>query len=49
MAEIIGLANRVYVMRSGRITGEVQGADVNEDVIVRYAMGLEGRKFDSHE
>lgn len=49
MAEIIGLANRVYVMRSGRITGEVSGSDVNEDVIVRYAMGLEGRKFDSHE
>ena len=43
MAEIIGLSHRVVVMRSGRITGILQGDDINEDQIVRYAMGLEGR------
>jgi ribose transport system ATP-binding protein len=47
MAEIIGLSDRVFVMRTGRIAGEVTGADINEDVIVRYAMGLEGREFDN--
>ncbi len=49
MAEVIGLASRVVVMRSGRVTGEVSGDDVNEDVIVRYAMGLEGRKYQSDD
>ncbi|MET0168959.1 MAG: sugar ABC transporter ATP-binding protein [Aliihoeflea sp.] len=43
MAEIIGLSHRVVVMRSGRITGILEGDDINEDQIVRYAMGLEGR------
>jgi ribose transport system ATP-binding protein len=49
MAEIIGLSDRVFVMRTGRIAGEVTGADINEDVIVRYAMGLEGREFENHD
>lgn len=42
MAEVIGLANRVIVMRSGRIAGEVSDADVNEESIVKLAMGLTG-------
>ncbi|SFC11298.1 sugar ABC transporter ATP-binding protein [Tropicimonas isoalkanivorans] len=41
MTEVIGLCDRVIVMRRGRIAGEVTGADVNEDDIVRLAMGLE--------
>jgi len=44
MAEIIGLSHRVVVMRSGRITGILQGTEINEDQIVRYAMGLEGKE-----
>lgn len=43
MAEIIGLSHRVVVMRSGRITGVLQAKEINEDQIVRHAMGLEGR------
>ncbi|GAA4524832.1 sugar ABC transporter ATP-binding protein [Chelativorans composti] len=43
MTEIIGLSHRVVVMRSGRITGVLSGDDINEDVIVRHAMGLEGK------
>ncbi len=42
MAEIIGLSDRVVVMRTGRVSGVLEGADINEDTIVRYAMGLEG-------
>ncbi|QDY71532.1 sugar ABC transporter ATP-binding protein [Qingshengfaniella alkalisoli] len=44
MSEVIGLADRVVVMRSGRIVGEVEGNDVNEETIVRLAMGLEGEQ-----
>ncbi len=41
MTEVIGLCDRVCVMRRGEIAGEVNGADVNEDTIVRLAMGLD--------
>ena len=40
MTEVIGLSDRVLVMRQGRIVGEVAGADKTEDQIVRLAMGL---------
>jgi ribose transport system ATP-binding protein len=48
MAEIIGMASRVVVMRAGRVAGEISGDDVNEDVIVRLAMGLDGKRFDDN-
>ncbi|MDF0601957.1 sugar ABC transporter ATP-binding protein [Psychromarinibacter sp. C21-152] len=41
MTEVIGIADRVVVMRQGRVAGELSGADVNEDKIVRLAMGLD--------
>ncbi|MDN5787821.1 ATP-binding cassette domain-containing protein, partial [Pseudorhodobacter sp.] len=44
MQEVIGLADRVMVMRLGRIAGEVSGADMTEDKIVRLAMGLGANK-----
>ncbi|MFD1745366.1 sugar ABC transporter ATP-binding protein [Rhizobium helianthi] len=40
MTEIIGLCTRVAVMREGRIAGMLEGEDVNEQVIMRYAAGL---------
>jgi len=43
MSEIIGLSHRVVVMRSGRVTGILSGDEINEDLIVRHAMGLEGK------
>lgn len=42
MAEVIGLSHRVIVMHAGRIAGELEGAAIGEEAIVRYAMGLEG-------
>ncbi|MDQ1901555.1 sugar ABC transporter ATP-binding protein [Paracoccus sp. WLY502] len=39
MQEVIGLADRILVMRHGRITGEL-GADATEDAIVKLAMGV---------
>lgn len=40
MQEIIGLSDRVLVMRQGRIAGNLDGGDINEDAIVRHAMGV---------
>jgi ribose transport system ATP-binding protein len=37
LTEVIGMADRVIVMREGRITGEVQGADVTEESIMHLA------------
>ncbi|WBU61998.1 sugar ABC transporter ATP-binding protein [Paracoccus albus] len=41
MPEIIGLSDRVLVMRQGRISGDVAGTGITEENIVRLAMGLE--------
>ena len=43
MPEIIGLSHRVAVMRSGVLTGILEGDAVEEGEIVRYATGLKGR------
>lgn len=42
MTEVIGLADRVLVMREGRLAGEVAGPAMTEDNIVRLAMGVTG-------
>ena len=40
LEEIIGLAHRVVVMRSGSIMGELTGSEINEHEIMYYASGL---------
>jgi ribose transport system ATP-binding protein len=40
MPELIGLANRILVMRQGQIEGELAQGDITEDAIVRLSMGL---------
>ena len=42
LPELIGLCHRVVVMLSGRVSGILEGRDINEDEIVRYATGLKG-------
>lgn len=44
LTEVIGLANRVVVMASGRIAGELEGEEVSENAIVRLAMGLTNKE-----
>jgi rhamnose transport system ATP-binding protein len=39
MAEVLGLAHRVLVMRQGRIQAELTGGDITEPNIVRAAFG----------
>lgn len=43
LPEVIGLSHRVVVMRLGVITGVLEGNDINEEEIVRYATGLKGK------
>jgi ribose transport system ATP-binding protein len=42
LPEIIGMSDRVVVMHEGEITGEVSGADINEEKIMTYASGQHG-------
>lgn len=48
LIEVIGLADRSYVMRAGTVTGEVSRADATEELLLQYAIGstesLSGRK-----
>ena len=46
MQEVIGLSHRVVVMREGRRTGTLEGAEIREGEIMRYAAGLKGEKDD---
>lgn len=38
LPEIIGLSDRIIVMKTGKITGEVSGKDATEDKLLAYAM-----------
>ena len=38
LPEVIGLSDRIYVMRNGRIAGEVTRKEAQEERILRYAM-----------
>lgn len=42
LEEVIGLCHRVLVMRQGRITGELSGAQLTEEDIIYYATGVKG-------
>lgn len=41
MLELIGMCDRVLVMRAGRIAGELTGTDISEEGIIELAMGRE--------
>jgi ribose transport system ATP-binding protein len=40
MPEVIGMCDRVYVMRQGLIAGELQKEELNEEVLIKLAMGV---------
>jgi ribose transport system ATP-binding protein len=40
MQEVIGLSHRVLVMREGRLAGTLEGAEIQEAEIMRYAAGI---------
>lgn len=40
MQEVIGLSHRVLVMRNGRLAGKLEGGEIVEAEIMRYAAGI---------
>ena len=40
LPEVIGLCTRVAVMREGQLVGMLEGEDISEQMIMRYAAGL---------
>ncbi|MDB5588217.1 MAG: transporter ATP-binding protein [Devosia sp.] len=40
LQEVIGLSHRVVVMRGGRVAGVLEGAEITESEIMRYAAGI---------
>ncbi|MBI5668556.1 MAG: sugar ABC transporter ATP-binding protein [Chloroflexi bacterium] len=42
LAEILGLAHRILVMREGRITAELDAAQTSQEEILRHALGAVG-------
>jgi ribose transport system ATP-binding protein len=40
LQEVIGLSHRVVVVRSGRLAGVLEGAEITEEEIMRYAAGI---------
>jgi ribose transport system ATP-binding protein len=46
MQEIIGLCDRVVVMRSGHVAGTLSGDEIEEHEIMRYATGIKGMESD---
>jgi rhamnose transport system ATP-binding protein len=44
MPEIIGMCDRVYVMCSGRVTGELERSALTQEVILEFAMEKDDKK-----
>jgi ribose transport system ATP-binding protein len=43
MPELLALADRILVMRQGRISGELDPKDATEEKVLQYAAGTVGR------
>jgi ABC-type sugar transport system ATPase subunit len=41
LPEIIGMSDRIYIMREGRIVAEIPHADATQERIIEYAMGAD--------
>ncbi len=39
MEEILGMSDRALVMHEGRLTGELQRAELSEEAVMRLATG----------
>ena len=43
MPEIIGMSDRVIVMREGRVTGELNKQELNEENLIKLSMGVKSK------
>jgi ABC-type sugar transport system ATPase subunit len=41
LPEVIGMSDRIYVMREGRIVAEIPHAEATQERIIEYAMGAD--------
>ena len=48
MPELLGLCDRVLVVREGRIAGEVGGDDMTEETVIRLASGVSAARTADH-
>lgn len=44
LPELMGISDRILVLREGRITGEVMRADFDQDLLMSYAFGIHGKE-----
>ena len=44
LPEVIGMSDRIYVMREGRIVADIPHAEVTQEGIIQYAMGVDEAK-----
>ncbi|MCF0146610.1 MAG: sugar ABC transporter ATP-binding protein, partial [Eubacterium sp.] len=44
MPEILGMADRIYVMCNGKVTGELQRSEAKQELILEYAMEKDNSK-----
>jgi len=44
LSEVIGMSDRIYVMREGRIVSELSRAEATQERIIEYAMGADEAK-----
>ena len=47
--EILGMSDRVIVMREGRMVAELEKEDLNPETLVRYAAGIKGLRVKNVE
>jgi len=41
LSEVIGMSDRIYVMREGRIVAEIPHVEATQERIIRFAMGAD--------
>jgi D-xylose transport system ATP-binding protein len=41
LPEVIGMSDRIYVMREGRIVSELSHAEATQEQIIEYALGAD--------
>jgi ABC-type sugar transport system ATPase subunit len=44
LPELISMSDRVLVVRDGAIKRELSGADINEQTIIKEALGVKGNE-----
>ena len=49
MPEVIGMCDRVAVMRGGRIMGELSKDEISEENLINYAMGVRTNEYKTNE